>query len=50
MKLSEYLFLFVFFSIIGWVLEAVFRSFHAKTFINPGFLKGPYLPIYGMGA
>ncbi|MBW2650444.1 MAG: phosphohydrolase, partial [Deltaproteobacteria bacterium] len=21
-----------------------------KTFVNPGFLKGPYLPIYGTGA
>lgn len=48
--MSEYLFLFAFFSIIGWILEVGFRSFHAKTFINPGFLRGPYLPIYGTGA
>jgi len=48
--LSKYLFLFAFFSIIGWILEVVFRSFHARTFVNPGFLRGPYLPIYGIGA
>ena len=48
--MMEYLFLFAFFSIIGWILEVVFRSFYAKTFINPGFLRGPYLPIYGTGA
>ncbi|MEA1970453.1 MAG: putative ABC transporter permease, partial [Thermodesulfobacteriota bacterium] len=50
MKFSEYIFLFIFFSSIGWILEVIFRSFNAKTFINPGFLKGPYLPIYGTGA
>ena len=50
MKFSEYVFLFVFFSSIGWILEVIFRSFNAKAFVNPGFLKGPYLPIYGTGA
>jgi len=50
MKFTEYVFLFVFFSFIGWILEVIFRSFQAKAFINPGFLKGPYLPIYGTGA
>jgi len=46
--LSEYLFLFVLFSMIGWILEVVFRFFHSKAFVNPGFLKGPYLPLYGI--
>jgi len=50
MKFSEYIFLFVFFSFIGWILEVGFRSFNARAFVNPGFLRGPYLPIYGMGA
>jgi len=50
MIFSEYVFLFVFFSFIGWILEAGFRSFNARAFVNPGFLKGPYLPIYGTGA
>jgi len=50
MKFSEYVFLFVFFSFIGWILELIFRSLQAKTFVNPGFLRGPYLPVYGTGA
>lgn len=35
----------------GWVLELFFRRAVSKshTFINPGFLAGPYLPIYGFG-
>jgi uncharacterized protein len=50
MKILEYVFLFLFFSFIGWLLEVVFRSFQARAFVNPGFLKGPYLPIYGTAA
>lgn len=43
-------FVFMVFSILGWVQEVFFRRFvSAKKWINPGFLKGPYLPIYGIG-
>lgn len=48
--LSEMLWLFVFCSVSGWMLEFIYRSWKAKKAINPGFLKGPYLPIYGIGA
>lgn len=38
-------------SLFGWVFEVLFRRFFtAKKWINPGFLKGPYLPLYGFGA
>ena len=30
----------------GWVLEVCYRSLVAGHFVNPGFLHGPYLPIY----
>lgn len=41
-------FLFVTGSILGWFLELIFRRFFsAKRWINPGFLTGPYLPLYG---
>ena len=38
----------------GWVLEVVFRHFcrsgnPERRWINPGYLKGPWLPIYGFG-
>ena len=43
-------FLFMFGSVGGWVLELFFRRiFSAKKWINPGFLNGPYLPMYGCG-
>lgn len=43
-------FLFMIGSLCGWVLELLFRRiFTAKKWINPGFLTGPYLPIYGFG-
>lgn len=43
-------FLFFVGSCIGWGIEVVFRRiFTAKKWINPGFLTGPYLPLYGFG-
>lgn len=43
-------FLFMLFSMLGWVVELFFRRFVSmKKWINPGFLRGPYLPIYGTG-
>lgn len=57
MKMSDILvFAFLFFigSCLGWCMEVVFRRFFSKSnfekkWINPGFLTGPYLPIYGFG-
>ena len=51
---AVYVYMFLFGSIFGWVLELFFRRFfsHAnpeRKWINPGFLNGPYLPIYGFG-
>ncbi len=41
-------FLFSMGSIIGWGIEVLFRRFFsAKKWINPGFLTGPCLPLYG---
>ncbi len=35
---------------LGWVLEVLFRRFFsAKKWVNPGFNKGPWLPLYGFG-
>lgn len=42
--------LFAFGSTLGWVLELLFRRyFTSRKWINPGFLVGPYLPLYGFG-
>ncbi len=53
-KLLIILFLFFMGSIIGWIIELFFRRFLSKSninkkWINPGFLIGPYLPLYGSG-
>ena len=45
-------FLFYAGSIIGWGLEVFWRKFFAgdnpnHRWVNPGFLHGPYLPLYG---
>ncbi len=44
-----FVFLFYVGSSIGWVLELFYRRFENKKWVNPGFLVGPYLPIYGFG-
>jgi len=43
-------FLFFAGSLIGWCIEVLWRRFTGKEkkWINPGFLTGPYLPIYGL--
>ena len=47
---SNILFSFTFFSILGWVIEVVYRSTRDGRFVNPGLLKGPYLILYGTAA
>ena len=45
-------YLFALGSMIGWVLEFFYRKFFdpvnvERKWLNPGFLTGPYLPLYG---
>ena len=47
-------FLFFMGSVLGWVLELFLRRFFSRAnperkWINPGFLVGPYVPLYGFG-
>lgn len=50
MTFFKYLFIFCLFSVVGWVLELVYRSIVMKKFINPGFMSGCVVPLYGFGA
>lgn len=34
---------------LGWVIELFFRRWAHKKWVNPGFLVGPCLPLYGTG-
>ncbi len=45
----KYLYMFMFCATFGWFLEVAYRSIKHKKLINPGFLEGPCLPIYGAG-
>lgn len=45
----EILFVFAFCSTAGWLLEVMYRSAVHRHFVNPGFLTGCALPIYGCG-
>lgn len=49
-KIFEILTYFIIYSFLGWIMESVVRSVSEKKIINTGFLKGPFCPIYGIGA
>lgn len=42
--------MFLIYSIIGWLWETPYVSIKLKKFVNRGFLRGPIVPIYGFGA
>ena len=41
--------MFFIFCNYGWVQESIIESLYHRRPINRGFLKGPYIPIYGIG-
>ena len=45
-----YIVLFAAYCFAGWVAEVMYRSLTLRKFVNAGFLFGPFLPIYGIGA
>lgn len=46
----QWLFFFYFYCFFGWVFESTFVSVKSRKFVNRGFMRGPFLPIYGSGA
>ena len=46
----QWLLFFYIYSFIGWCWETGFVSAKKHHFENRGFLRGPFLPIYGSGA
>ena len=50
-NLEIYFLLFIIYSIIGYIIEVLYVSFHHEKFtLSRGFLIGPVIPIYGVGA
>ena len=48
--LSQWMLFFYIYCFLGWVWESIYVSVCEKKLVNRGFLKGPFLPIYGSGA
>lgn len=46
----QWLFLFYFYCFGGWCFESVFVSLKSRKWVNRGFMRGPFLPLYGSGA
>ncbi len=50
MSFFDILLIFALGMFAGWILEIIYRTFVSqKKLVNPGFLSGPYLPLYGFG-
>ena len=41
---------FIVYSMLGWLVESIYMSFCNRKITNRGFGKGPFCPIYGVGA
>lgn len=46
----QWLFFFYFYCFFGWCFESMFVSVQKRHFVNRGFMRGPFLPLYGTGA
>ena len=44
-----YVWLFFLLAVFGWLWEGFLYLFKDDTYVNRGFLAGPWLPIYGIG-
>lgn len=47
---NTWLIYFYFYCICGWIFESTYVSIRTKKLTNRGFMKGPWLPLYGSGA
>ena len=46
----ELLMWFLMYSMMGWLVESIYMSICNKKLTNRGFARGPFCPIYGVGA
>lgn len=49
-SITQWLFVFYFYCFFGWCFESTYVSLKKKRFVNRGFIRGPFLPLYGTGA
>lgn len=46
----DWLMFFYIYCFLGWCFESTYVSIQHKKWINRGFMRGPFLPLYGSGA
>lgn len=46
----QWLFFFYFYCFVGWCFESSYVSLKSRKLVNRGFMRGPFLPLYGSGA
>lgn len=49
-SVTEWLLFFYSYCFLGWLWESCFVSLKKRKWVNRGFMHGPFLPIYGVGA
>lgn len=49
-SMVQWLFFFYLYCFMGWCVESIYVSVRKRHLTNRGFLRGPFLPIYGSGA
>lgn len=48
--ITQWLLFFFVYCFFGWVFESTYVSIKKRRFVNRGFMRGPFLPLYGSGA
>ena len=48
--MAQWLFFFYVYCFLGWCFESAYVSIKSGKLINRGFIRGPFLPLYGSGA
>lgn len=48
-SITQWLFFFYFYCFFGWCFESTYVSIRNRKFVNRGFMRGPFLPLYGSG-
>lgn len=46
----QWLFFFYTYCFLGWCFESAYVSLKSRKVVNRGFMRGPFLPLYGSGA
>ena len=49
-KAFQWLFFFYMYCFFGWCFESAYVSAKSRKLVNRGFMRGPFLPLYGSGA